>query len=290
MKSIIKENIKHGTKEFPLAVYTIETTEDMKIVQYFHWHDEYELFFIEKGGTTFNTDNKVVKIYENNLVFINRNAIHGAYKLDDLPCHFTAIVFRSDIIECKNLAIVKNFLNELFSDNQLSSLYFTTPSDTLNSIIIDIQEIKTYYNKKFPGYEMLIISKLMDIVANIVMTNKKNVIEDNTNIENSKFVKKNIIYFQDNFSKMILIEAMAKNNNMSKGYFERTFKKNFKMTPFEYLIHFRIIKSLQLLTDTDKSISEISYATGFNSFSYFSKCFKKIINKTPREYKKAIKR
>ena len=50
MKIYNKENIKHGTKDFPIALYKIKTTKDMEILQYFHWHNEYEIFVIDNGG------------------------------------------------------------------------------------------------------------------------------------------------------------------------------------------------------------------------------------------------
>ena len=54
----------------------------------------------------------------------------------------------------------------------------------------------------------------------------------------------------------------------------------------DYLLHYRIQKSLPLLQNTNKSITDISLLTGFSSPCYFSKIFKSEMGCTPREYRK----
>jgi transcriptional regulator GlxA family with amidase domain len=58
------------------------------------------------------------------------------------------------------------------------------------------------------------------------------------------------------------------------------------MTPWEYLIHYRIQKSIELLTKTDMSITEIGYATGFASASHYTKTFREMMGCTPAKYRK----
>lgn len=62
-----------------------------------------------------------------------------------------------------------------------------------------------------------------------------------------------------------------------------------KATPFDYLLKYRISKSLDALTNTTDSISAIALNCGFSSISYYGKIFKKYMNCTPSEYRKARK-
>lgn len=61
-----------------------------------------------------------------------------------------------------------------------------------------------------------------------------------------------------------------------------------KRTPFSYLNQYRIERSCELLVNTDLSISDIALRAGFNSFSYYSKRFRKIMHCTPSEYRLKI--
>ncbi len=288
MKIYNKENIKHGTKEFPIALYKIKTTRDMEILQYFHWHDEYEIYIIDKGGAIFYTDDKQTKLYENDIVFINKGCTHGAYRNDKLDCNFTAIVFSEDFIASYNDDIITRLYHQIFTTKNLSSIFITTISKGQAKIIDLINELKILFDKRPFGFQILVKAKLLEIIGIILIMSNQDEISHSSISNNQSFIKCVTTYIQDNYSRNITIEDISKNSNMSKGHFERTFKKHFKMTPFEYLIHYRITKSLELLSNTDKTISEISLETGFNSFSYFSKCFKNIMNTTPRKYRKLL--
>ena len=69
----------------------------------------------------------------------------------------------------------------------------------------------------------------------------------------------------------------------------RLFKKILNITCFEYIGNYRIMKSIDLLSCTDESISSIALTCGFGSFSYFTKYFKKRMGISPSLYRKQIK-
>lgn len=55
-------------------------------------------------------------------------------------------------------------------------------------------------------------------------------------------------------------------------------------SPHNFLLEYRLIKALSLLKQNGKNISEIAFETGFNSPSYFSKCFEKMFSILPSAY------
>ena len=57
-------------------------------------------------------------------------------------------------------------------------------------------------------------------------------------------------------------------------------------TPFEYLLRYRIKKSLPLLMDDSYTITETATKAGFSGSSYYSEVFRKYMRCSPREYKK----
>jgi AraC-like DNA-binding protein len=64
------------------------------------------------------------------------------------------------------------------------------------------------------------------------------------------------------------------------------FKQTLHQTVFAYLPHYRIRKSLNLLTGTRMSVTEIAGRCGFNSASYYTELFTKTVGMTPRDYRK----
>lgn len=75
---------------------------------------------------------------------------------------------------------------------------------------------------------------------------------------------------------------------MTEEHFCRIFKQYTGYRPIEYANMVRVQKAKVLLRNTDKSIKEIACETGFCNHSYFTAVFKKIINKTPTEYRMDI--
>jgi len=84
------------------------------------------------------------------------------------------------------------------------------------------------------------------------------------------------------------LQEVADIANMSKEAFCRFFKQRTGKTFTEFLNELRIHKSCHLLQETDLSISQIAYQTGFQNLSYFNRAFKKFRLTTPKSFRKQI--
>lgn len=108
-------------------------------------------------------------------------------------------------------------------------------------------------------------------------------------------ISKNV-YFPENPINKILVRMQneklnsltnsdyARMCNLSKYHFLRTFKKHKGMTPHQYMVKITINKAIELLSDTNLNISEISQILGFEDQLYFSRFFKKETGFSPKNY------
>lgn len=80
------------------------------------------------------------------------------------------------------------------------------------------------------------------------------------------------------------MENMADGMNMSRSNFYRKIKGVLDLSPNEYLRLERLKKAAQLLKEGENRINEICYTVGFNSPSYFSKCFQKQFGVSPKDF------
>ena len=77
---------------------------------------------------------------------------------------------------------------------------------------------------------------------------------------------------------------MAEACHTSKSNFCRIFKDALHKSPVEYLIYYRIQKSLPLLAEGKWQITQISEDVGFSGSSYYSEMFRKYMGCSPSEY------
>lgn len=87
----------------------------------------------------------------------------------------------------------------------------------------------------------------------------------------------------------VTLEDIADSIMVSKSECCRCFKRTLGVTPFEYLMKYRIMESTKRMhRRPQESISEIAGSVGFNNTSYYNKIFKKFMDCTPTEFKKNI--
>ena len=87
----------------------------------------------------------------------------------------------------------------------------------------------------------------------------------------------------------IQLDEIANIVGLSKSICCKEFKKVMGYTIFNYLMNYRLIMATKLLLQTDESITEIAYKTGFSNSSYFIKNFKLKTGKSPSSYRKEHK-
>jgi AraC-like DNA-binding protein len=81
------------------------------------------------------------------------------------------------------------------------------------------------------------------------------------------------------------IAALARIAHVSQAHFIRTFRATFGETPHRYLQRRRVERSMFLLRETDRSVTEISIDVGFRSLGTFSRTFRVIVGQSPSEYR-----
>jgi len=82
------------------------------------------------------------------------------------------------------------------------------------------------------------------------------------------------------------IHDISQRLNLSVSTFERIVKKAYQMPPNRYILNRRLEKANLLLSSTDLPIKEISMTMGFNSVSYFTKCYKALYGFSPSTRRK----
>lgn len=77
------------------------------------------------------------------------------------------------------------------------------------------------------------------------------------------------------------IYRLAQVSAVSAAHFARSFKEAFGVPPHRYLLTRRIERAVALLRDTDLSITDVAFQTGWKSLGTFGRIFRDITGENP---------
>jgi AraC-like DNA-binding protein len=87
------------------------------------------------------------------------------------------------------------------------------------------------------------------------------------------------------YAEPLNVREVAAIAHVSEAHFIRTFRAVFGETPHRYLQRRRVERSMFLLRETDRSVTDICLDVGFTSLGTFSRMFREIVGETPSSYR-----
>ena len=93
-------------------------------------------------------------------------------------------------------------------------------------------------------------------------------------------------YIDNHFKENLSLDQLAQLAHVNKYYLAHAFRREFGVSPINYLISRRVAESRFLLRETDHNLSLIAQMLGFSSPSYFSQCFRRLEGISPMEYRR----
>lgn len=85
------------------------------------------------------------------------------------------------------------------------------------------------------------------------------------------------------------VRRLARVSGVSEAHFARSFKEAFGVPPHRYLLTRRIEKATALLRDTDLSITDIAFQTGWSSMGTFGRTFRDVTGESPSELRARVR-
>lgn len=239
-----------------------------------HTHNHTELFYIVSGKGQFLIQEQVFPVDVNNLVIINPNVPHTEDSLNAQPLEYIVLG-----IEGIELATSENSNGRFCILDHFESVEV---SSCLRNILREMEQKNTGYEDICQAYMEILIIRLMRNTAMTVQAEPQ-VISGNRQCANVKR------YIDLHFKESLTLEQLSEEAHMNKYYLSHVFKREYGVSPINYMISRRIDESKYLLTETDLSLSHIAQLLGFSSLSYFSQVFRKTQGISPMEFRQGSK-
>ncbi len=246
-----------------------------------HWHEDFEFLYIIDGELNYNVNGKFIILHAGEGICINSKRIHSNHSIPGKPCAYYCSIIHPSLLY-SNKYIEQTYLAPLLGPNSFDYLLLNR-NDWTHIIIEEIERLFEYCDPKI--VELDIIEASFRIWKTIYKhVEIPPMTAEPTSLKIGTF-KSMMLFIQDHYMERISLEEIAAAGNVGKTLCTKLFKKYASKTPGEYLIYYRIQKSIELLTKTALSTTEISYATGFSSASHYTKTFHDMMGCTPLKFR-----
>lgn len=251
----------------------------------FHLHPEYELTIIVEGKGKRYVGNNMSGFQPNDLVLLGAHLPHcwklnqpkGA-KAGSVVIQFTHDFLGSGFFDVAEMRIIQKLLNKSQAGIQFHGNVVEKVKDKMLTLLRE----KKNFNKLILLLEIL---NLLACAKNYNLLDQNNSISDESEY-NRERINKVFAYIVDNFQNEISLGEAARRVNMTTSAFCKYFKKATRKTLIETVTDFRINFATQLLVESDKTIADICFESGFRDMSHFNKMFSSRMNTSPSGYRK----
>ena len=99
-----------------------------------------------------------------------------------------------------------------------------------------------------------------------------------------KQISKVMLYIDEHIDKQIVVEELSNMSGYNEQYFIRLFKQTVGLTPYQYIIGYRLKKAKKML-QSNLSITQIAKMTGYSDIKSFSRSFKEKFGLSPTAFR-----
>lgn len=240
-----------------------------------HTHACAEIFYVIGGKGQFQVRENSFTISVGDMVIVNPHVEHTETSLAANPLEY--IVMGIEGLELSmDDASDNSFCIVNFQDSVCEIQFY------LNNMLLEIE-------RKLPGFET-VCQDLLDILliqllrrtnfSKVLASSQEHLSPDTVAVRR---------YIEGHFRESLTLDLLAQQVHINKFHLAHTFRKEFGISPINYIQKLRIQESRELLRTTNYSLSHIARTCGFSSPSYFSQRFRQAEGKSPAQYRKKHK-
>lgn len=250
-----------------------------------HLHDHYELYYLLAGERIYFIKERSYRVRAGDLVFVNRNAVHKTMD-SGRPDHERMVFYISPEL-FEELTVSPELAEELkepFSW-EIPILRLSSPAsegaERMISEMVDEMihpEVGSSWLLRHRTVELLLFAYRNRHLGTVHSADTEPVLHPKAQAV--------VRYLNDNYQKAVSLPGVAEAFRISPHYLSRLFKQTTGFTFSDYLNLLRVKEAQRLLRESDDSITDIAWRAGFSNFSHFGKMFKRVVNVSPRQYRR----
>ena len=247
-----------------------------------HQHDFEELLIGTEGELEHFIDFKSEIIEAPYISFVTKGKVHRLIpKSKDGKCHVWGIRFKSEFIADTTFRLYSLFNNQ--------ANLAVAGGKCFNRLVHTCEMIKDELSEEQP--DLSVVKHLLSALFIMIESDKQKETGDNSPESSHHQTFSNFLkLIEENYKKDLGVEFYAEQLFMTSRNLNQITNKMVQQSVSEIIETRKLIEAKNLLSTTEKTISEIAFEIGYNEKAYFSKVFKKKSGQTPSEFREEMKR
>lgn len=278
-----KQEISSTIPGFPISCYYNRFTSDTYDYIDWHWHMKFQLCLTTHGTVIWNTESHKTLVSAGDGIFINSQQVHMARPLGKEAAFFCIDISPDFLCPEKGSLLYQKNIQPVLEETSLDQKLITRQTPQGTEILTQLSQMADAFDRKSDGYEFDLLSGIFKLWKNLQIYLDPDIRSISTTGDDR--FKKMLLYLQKNHSFDFCLDDMASQIGLSRSECCRYFKRKSGQTISDYLRQYRIHRSLELLTESEASISQIAQRCGFSNQSYYTKEFRRITGTTPKQYR-----
>ncbi len=250
-----------------------------------HEHEFVELVIVTGGKGCHFTDRISYTLERGDVFIVRPGQKHGYRDVDGLTLINVLYNTESLMTSLADIGTMAGFhalfkIEPHFASTSNTRLLLT--DDEINESVAILSKIEREIENNAAGFVFFSKIYFLELVG--YLSRCYNVDDPKNSVEVAR-VAEAISFIEQHYTEDIDQNKLAQTANLSKSHFLNIFKKTTKTTPLLYQKLLRMEKACSLLTQSDMSISNISYNCGYNDSNYFTRQFKSVMKVSPKKYR-----
>lgn len=275
---------------FPVSMHIVNKYDifpEGRGFQDIHWHEELQFTMALKGTLKMQVDNVEYGIEEGEAIFVNRELLHlttdisedGQYVGFMFPQKLLGFFAGSRMEQEDVLPYINNYI--------LPTVQIRRVTGWQTEILTELSFLKDLFERRGRGFEYQVSLKLANIWYLLVENNRDNLKQvSKSYLRRQERMKAMMTYIHDNYMNEVKQSDVAAAASISEEEGRRCFRATISQSPRDYLVSYRISRSMELLIEKPElSVTEVAITSGFNDVSHYIQCFKKKNGMTPKDYR-----
>ena len=277
--------------ECPLLLHCLQFTVEHRLTP--SYHDHLEISYVFEGSGAFVLESRRYPLRTGDLVVVGRREFHLIEADIQTPLRVLSVHFMPELVHPPGGAALDFEYLQPFHHHGAGFSHHLPAAHVPRDLLLDrLWQIQQETTARHEDYPLAVKTHLCDLLFVLRRHYRQSGVEEaphDPRPRDFERLREVFSFIRKNCHEPVSLRQMARLAHLSPQYFCRYFKALTGTTMTEYVLRMRVDLAMEFLSRSAMSVTEIAYAAGFSSHSYFDRVFKRLKGVTPQEYRRQLK-